>query len=326
MTDSTARRKDSLKAILDPLVEDKALIDVLVALGEGNGSDVPCLSITHMNSSASFAISKLLAHYTNHTLAGSQNTSGDDQLHLDLDCDQAVKRACQDVIHTLVTEETPTPQVLKADSKFLVACDPLDGSSIVEANFAVGSLFAIFDTIQPTTGRDQMASAVTVYGPRTLICMALPPNTAIEVTLVDGVWMVSQDQLSILPQGKIFAPGNLRETIVNPSYARMVDYWMSQKYQLRYTGGMVPDVYHILAKQKGIYTTVAAKPKLRLWYEVAPLGLLMECAGGKALDPATMQPVLDVPFSDVDQRCGCAMGSSGEVDLFERIMKGETEE
>ena len=179
-------------------------------------------------------------------------------------------------------------------------------------------------------GRDQAASAVALYGPRTLLAIALPasgdrPAKVVEVTLVQNRtrWEVSRDSMTIAPSGKVFAPGNLRATQDHARYRKLMDYWMEHKYQLRYSGGMVPDVYHILAKQKGIFTNVSsplAKAKLRLLYEVAPMGLLMECAGGIAMDEGQDRSVLDITIEHTDQRCGVCFGSRLEVEKYKEIM------
>ena len=83
-------------------------------------------------------------------------------------------------------------------------------------------------------------------------------------------------------EGKLFAPGNLRATFDNANYERLFAYYLGEKYTLRYTGGMVPDVFQIIVKEKGVFTNVTSpstKAKLRVVFEVAPLALLVsdEC-------------------------------------------------
>ena len=76
----------------------------------------------------------------------------------------------------------------------------------------------------------------------------------------------------------MFSPGNLRATFDNPNYEKLVNYWIGEKYTLRYTGGMVPDVFQIIVKEKGVFSNVSSpssKAKLRVLFEVAPLGLLV---------------------------------------------------
>lgn len=76
----------------------------------------------------------------------------------------------------------------------------------------------------------------------------------------------------------MFSPGNLRATFDNPNYEKLVNYYIGEKYTLRYTGGMVPDVFQIIVKEKGVFTNVTSpstKAKLRILFEVAPLALLV---------------------------------------------------
>jgi sedoheptulose-bisphosphatase len=304
-------------------VKDLNLIKALVALGE-----------------ASAHISELLTNYVSHTYAGTQNKSGDEQLHLDIDCDNAVFQAVRKagVFSIAVSEETPVETVVSSNDEqpgfFSLGFDPLDGSSIIDANFSVGSIFGIWPGrgVLGRTGRDQVASAVTLYGPRTTLCIALPRasidlnrDTVLEVTLTGekSVWEVSRDLIEIKSSGKIFAPGNLRASNDNQKYNALIQHWISERYTLRYTGGMVPDVYHIFAKSKGVFANVSsekAKAKLRLLYEVAPMGLIVECAGGLTTHEAYDASVLDEKIDDLDKRLGVCFGSLDEVELYKKFM------
>jgi len=275
-----------------------------------------------------------LQNYVEHTYAGSQNASGDDQLHLDILCDEEVFKAARScgVFATVASEETPEETAVGSVERgacYSLGCDPLDGSSVIDANFSVGSIFGIWPGTKliGRTGREQVASAVSLYGPRTLLLIALPASKkVIELTLVRNrtSWEVSRDDVKIRPElGNVFAPGNLRATQDNPRYAQLLDYWMTNRYTLRYTGGMVPDVYHIFAKGKGIFTNVSsekANAKLRVLYEVAPIGLLVECAGGSAINEVRNESVLDIVIENTDQRMGVAFGGIEDVNMYKEIM------
>lgn len=288
----------------------------------------------------------LLQNYVEHTYAGSQNSSGDEQLHLDIDCDNAVFDAIREsgVFATAASEETPQEtNVLPADVAkededgpwYSVGFDPLDGSSIIDANFSVGSIFGIWPGTQllGRTGREMVASAVSLYGPRTTLLIALPsksredgePDITFEVTLVKdrSHWEVSRDVVTLKPEKKTFAPGNLRATNDNAKYDALVKHWISERYTLRYTGGMVPDVYHMFAKSGGVFSNVSsekARAKLRLLYEVAAMGLLVECAGGVTTHEFEEKSVLDVVIDDLDKRLGVCFGSKGEVEKYKQFM------
>ncbi len=140
------------------------------------------------------------------------------------------------------------------------------------------------------------------------------------------LWLPSPEPFSIAAKGKTFAPGNLRATTDNPKYRDLVMYWIEHQYTLRYSGGLVPDCYHILIKGQGILSNASsptAKAKLRLLYEALPIALIIEAAGGSScvcaceagMDTLPLS-LLDVVISDLDKRVGVCFGSSEEVQRF----------
>ncbi|WP_149415606.1 sedoheptulose-bisphosphatase, partial [Enterobacter hormaechei] len=260
------------------------------------------------------------------------NTFGDEQLAVDLIANKLLfeslryshfcKYAC--------SEENPEPEDMggPVEGGFSVAFDPLDGSSIVDTNFTVGTIFGVWpgDKLTGVTGRDQVAAAMGIYGPRTTYVLALKdaPGTHEFLLMDDGKWQHVKDTTEI-GEGKLFSPGNLRATFDNPEYEKLINYYVSEKYTLRYTGGMVPDVNQIIVKEKGIFTNVTsptAKAKLRLLFEVAPLGMLVEKAGGYSSDGK--QSVLEKVISFVDERTQVAYGSKNEIIRFEETLYGSS--
>merc|ERR1711937_863163 len=99
-------------------------------------------------------------------------------------------------------------------------------------------------------------------------------------------------------------------------------HYMENKYTLRYSGGLVPDVYQQFTKQQGVFinpTSDTSPAKLRLAFEAAPFGLLVEKAGGKTSDGVTGGSVLDTKIEAVDQRTALCIGSANEVDFFNEM-------
>ena len=297
--------------------------------------------------SATTHIATLLQNYVEHSYAGTQNSSGDEQLHLDIDCDNAVFHSIRDagVFLTAASEETPEETDVSGGKQqqgdddegqlYSIGFDPLDGSSIIDANFSVGSIFGIWPGkgLLGRTGREQVASVVSLYGPRTTLIIALPSKSrgsnqgdiTFEVTLMKdrSHWEVSRDEVILKDSKKVFAPGNLRATNDNPKYDALVKHWIQDRYTLRYTGGMVPDVYHIIAKSGGVFSNVSsekARAKLRLLYEVAAMGLMIECAGGLTTHEFEDKSVLDLVVDDLDRRLGVCFGSKDEVEKYKQFM------
>merc|ERR1711904_674756 len=238
------------------------------------------------------------------------NSFGDEQLAVDLLADKILFETLKfsGVCELACSEEVPEPLELGGKG-FSVAFDPLDGSSIVDTNFSVGTIFGVWPGGKLTgiTGRDQAAAAMGVYGPRTVYCLALKDCPGChEFLLQDDGKFIHVKETTEIAEGKMFSPGNLRATFDNPEYAKLVNYWIDNQYTLRYTGGMVPDVFQIIVKEKGVFSNVISpttKAKLRLLFEVAPLALLVEKAGGASI-------------------CD---GSVGEVKRFEETLYDKSE-
>jgi sedoheptulose-bisphosphatase len=114
--------------------------------------------------------------------------------------------------------------LLTSTGGFSVAFDPLDGSSIVDTNFTVGTIFGVWpgDKLTGITGADQVAAAMGIYGPRTTYVLALKdcPGTHEFLLLDEGKWQHVKDTTSI-GEGKMFSPGNLRATFDNPDYDKV---------------------------------------------------------------------------------------------------------
>nr|5IZ3_A Chain A, sedoheptulose-1,7-bisphosphatase [Physcomitrium patens] len=302
---------DSLEEFLAKATTDKNLARLLVCMGEA------LRTIAFKVRTASCGATACV------------NTFGDEQLAVDMLADKLLFEALRHshVCKYACSEEEPILQDMEGEG-FSVAFDPLDGSSIVDTNFTVGTIFGVWpgDKLTGITGRDQAASAMGIYGPRTTYVVAINgfPGTHEFLLMDDGKWQHVKETTEI-KEGKLFSPGNLRATFDNADYEKLINYYVSEKYTLRYTGGMVPDVNQIIVKERGIFTNVTSpttKAKLRLLFEVAPLGLLIENAGGYSSDGK--QSVLDKVVVNTDDRTQVAYGSRDEIIRFEETLYGDS--
>lgn len=260
-------------------------------------------------------------------MASTRNAFGDQQLALDLAADTILMdalRACG-VVHTASSEETPVEVLMNEGGRLSVAFDPLDGSSIVACNWAVGTIVGIWEAkgLVGVCGRDMVGAVVTVYGPSTTMFVAIGERwgesgrRVLEFTLREDGWSVSLVPDDV-KEGKLFAPANLRATQDHDGYQRLVAWYMRERYTLRYTGGMVPDVTQILVKGYGVFTSPAsdkAPAKLRLLYEVLPMGYVMEACGASSSDGHGS--VLRLAVNKCDERSTICVGSRDEVVRFE---------
>ncbi|KIW00248.1 uncharacterized protein PV09_08139 [Verruconis gallopava] len=295
-------------------------------------------------------VSKCLRSSLDIRQAGSINTSGDSQLNVDLATNEAIHsaiRTCPSIVAASSEEdegESPVKHIGEQVSRpvtseqYAVAFDPLDGSSIIPANWAVGTIIGIWDGktgLNQDPRSRQIAAILGVLGPRTtaLVALRLPESgtpACFEVGL-DGESQsvqVLRSDVRFLDATRVktryFAPANLRAAAQNLEYASLVSHFIRNQYTLRYSGGLVPDVVHALIKGHGIYispVTSESKAKLRRLYELAPIALLVECAGGKAVDPSSGVNILDTKIATVEDKAGLVCGATEEVDMVMTRLK-----
>jgi len=264
------------------------------------------------------------------TVNNSSNSSGDTQLTVDIIADELLwdlAKSCE-LVHEASSEEAPEIVKTHEDGRFVLCWDPLDGSSIVDNNWTVGTIVGVWDKstgLIGATGRDQILSIAVNYGPRTTAYITLDDGVY-EFTLgAQSQWICSRENVKVKPDSKLFSPANLRAAQEVEGYGNLVNYYMENKYTLRYTGGMVPDVCQQFTKGQGIFinpTSEKSPAKLRLAFEAAPFGRLIEMAGGATSDGKTGTSILDVKITAVDQRTALAIGSANEVQRFNEMVLG----
>ena len=256
--------------------------------------------------------------------AGSQNIFGEDQLALDVLADKIVmERLKKNEYCGLYGSEELPDAVDMGEGEYAIVSDPLDGSSLVDVNLAVGSIFGLYksDKLIGLKGDDQVAALIAVFGPSTTIFLTVRNGVEKFIMNEKGKFLHVGGGFKV-ESGKMFAPGNLRACSEREDYLALVNYWCKNKYKLRYSGGMVPDINQILIKGKGVFTYpgFGDEPdgKLRLLYECAPMALIMEEAGGAASD-GNMR-ILDKEVKDLNQRTPIFIGSKEEVERCEKFL------
>ncbi|RMD41767.1 hypothetical protein DV735_g3379, partial [Chaetothyriales sp. CBS 134920] len=278
-------------------------------------------------------------------LAGSSNTTGDDQKKLDVisndlflaairgsgKCRAVVSEEEEDIIYF---DEHP-------HARYVVACDPIDGSSNLDAGVSVGTIFAIMklpeevsssgrrptaqDLLRP--GTELEAAGFTMYGASAQLVLTVRGGTVNGFTLDNalGEFILTHPNMQIPKKRAIYSinEGNSlywdQKTLnwVNSLKvpAPGTDESKFKPYSARYIGSMVADAYRTLL-YGGIFAYPADKKsprgKLRILYECAPMALVMENAGGKAIN-SKMERMLDVVPTSIHDRSGIFMGSADEV-------------
>jgi sedoheptulose-bisphosphatase len=285
------------------------------------------------------------------SLAGTANTFGDDQLNVDVAAENLIRAAlaeCPSAV-TASSEEDPvevkvehtTEGASQGKERYTVAFDPLDGSSIIAPNWTVGTIVGIWDgdsALHQSPRDKQVAAILGVCGPRTTAVVAIripgTSGTCFEISLDDEG--ISSSQL-IRPEVKLvaageaykgtryFAPANLRSAAYTPRYMNLISHYIESNYTLRYCGGLVPDLVHALVKGHGVYVspvTATHKAKLRRLFELCPIALILECAGGAAMDVESGEDVLERPLENTDERGGLVCGNKEEVDKVRQMLLG----
>jgi len=252
-------------------------------------------------------------------VAGTSNLYGEEQLALDVLSDRIIRKRLihSGVVCNIASEEMENIYQAKANAGGLysVAYDPLDGSSLVDVNLAVGTIVSIFqgpELLQP--GRNQVAAMYILYGPRVSLVYSAG-NGVHEFTMNHLMeFTLSRENVTMKPSGDIYSPGGQRNKYL-PGIEQYVQYLEAKGAKLRYSGGFVPDINQILMKGKGVfmYPMLQGLPngKLRVLFELNPMAFLIENAGGAASDGT--RRILDIHPEGLDQRAPVFIGCTEDV-------------
>jgi len=240
-----------------------------------------------------------------------ENSSGETQLQLDIKCDLIIEEEFSKVssIHTIASEEKEEEMLLNKNGKYFIAYDPLDGSSLVDVNLSVGSIFGIYDG---AFGAEHMvASCYVVFGPRVEMVFA---HNKTKMHLLQGENFEFVKEIRLNEKGNLNAPGGTQQNW--PLYhKKMVDSFFAEGYRLRYSGGMVPDLHQLLLKGGGLfsYPATSDKPngKLRKLFEVFPFAFAYLKAGGEAIDGKN--DLLSLGCKHIHDTSPCFFGSKYEI-------------
>ncbi|PNY23104.1 Fructose-1,6-bisphosphatase, partial [Tolypocladium capitatum] len=269
-------------------------------------------------------------------LAGSANATGDDQKKLDVisnDLFIEAMRSCGKCALLVSEEEEDVIFFDKADgARYAVACDPIDGSSNLDAGVSVGTIFAVHklpegsrggreDFLKP--GTELVAAGFTMYGASAQLVLTMKGASVNGFTLDNGIgeFILTHPDMRLPRARNIYSVNEGNSLYWEPP---TVNYFNSLKtaqadgkpYSARYIGSMVADAYRTLL-YGGIFAYPADKKspkgKLRILYECAPMALVFENAGGQALD-SNMRRMLEVQPEHIHDRSGIFMGSWDEVE------------
>ncbi len=246
-----------------------------------------------------------------------QNATGDNQLKLDIKSDIFIETEFRKTttIKEIVSEEKDDKTPIHAEGKYLVGYDPLDGSSLLDVDQSVGSIFGIYENSY--SGANLKASAYVVYGPRVELVIATDKVRMYRLDKKNEFYFYKEIKLN--EKGKLNAPGST-QMCWPKNHKKLIDDIFAQGYRLRYSGGMVLDLHHILLKGGGLFsypsTSDLPKGKLRLIFEVLPFAYIFEKAGGEAID--SQNRLLDLTPSHPHDTSPCFFGSKKEIQMVKK--------
>ena len=266
-------------------------------------------------------------------VAGSDNASGDDVQKLDIfanevfiDCLKNGGECCG-IASEELEEFVQLDPVKNKDAQYVVVMDPLDGSSNIDVNVSVGTIFGIYkrksdcsgpcdmdDFLQ--SGSDLVAAGYVLYGTSTILVYST--GSGVNGFTLDpsiGEFCLSHPNMRIPDEGNYYSVNQGYYLKFDLEMRRYIDQCSDSNLRLRYIGSMVSDLHRIMF-QGGIFlypnTRKYVNGKLRLLYECNPMSFIIEQAGGQAIN-AKLQRILDLPVDSLHQRSTIVIGSPNMV-------------
>ncbi|MFT5852603.1 MAG: fructose-1,6-bisphosphatase I [Colwellia sp.] len=266
-----------------------------------------------------------------------ENIQGETQKKLDIISNQLLKDMLLESgkVRTIASEEEDSVVAATEGAPYIVAFDPLDGSSNIDINGQIGTIFTIYRAKEDVPARselqfaqkgtEQVCAGYVLYGPSTMLALTTGgPSRLYTLDRTQGCYLLTTEQMVIPTDTQEFA---VNMSNFNQWSSGFTDYIndlllgnegvRAKKYNMRWNGAMVGDVHRVLSRG-GIfcYPNDIKKPeqpaKLRLLYEANPLAMLVENANGKAF--TEQERILDIAPSHIHQRVAVIMGSTDEVD------------
>ena len=271
-------------------------------------------------------------------ITDSMNVHGETVKKLDEFANEVIFRAMDHGGHLCVMASEESEGIIKipdeyAKGKYVLLFDPLDGSSNIDVNTTIGTIFSIYRRLDPQSTEDgderdvlqpgykQVAAGYACYGSATTLVYT--SGHGVDVFTYDqtiGDFLLTHEKVRMPKQGKIYSVNEGNYGLWSDGMKRYVDHLKKQEngkpYSLRYIGTAVADIHRTL-HYGGIFMYPADSKypngKLRLLYELNPLAMIIEQAGGRATDG--MNRILDIIPTDIHQRAQAFMGS--ELDVLE---------
>lgn len=255
--------------------------------------------------------------------AGTRNIYGEEQMALDKWADDVLINGLKEkkLVRYIATEEqADIIEIPESVNEYGVVIDPLDGSSLIDVNLAVGTIIGIYPGTVLDKGANMIAAMYILYGPLTTLTLTASNGVHDFVMDEKGEFMLEQENIRI-PDGKIYAPGALRKDYL-PAHSKFINDLEKEGYKLRFSGSFVADMHQILHKG-GMFTYPGfmgkEKGKLRLLFEANPMGRIITDAGGAISNGK--QDILSILPEAINEITPIYAGGKKEIELAEKCFK-----
>ena len=276
---------------------------------------------------------------------GDTNIQGEEQQKLDVYADEAFIRTLtnREIVCGIASEENDDFITIEGNdknhnNKYVVLIDPLDGSSNIDVNVSVGTIFSVYRRVTPAgtpvtiedflqPGHRQVAAGYIIYGTSTMLVYTTGHGVnGFTLNPALGTYYLSHPMMKFPEDGNIYSINEGNYTHFPQGVKNYIKYCQTEEgdrpYAARYIGSLVSDIHRNMIKG-GIYiypkSNVASAGKLRLLYECNPMAFLVEQAGGKASDGFTR--IMDIQPTELHQRVPFFCGSRNMVNDAERFMR-----
>ncbi len=247
-----------------------------------------------------------------------ENSSGDTPIKADLALDKFLEENFLSLenVKSVFSEEKETP-VTKENGSYLIAYDPLDGSSVMEANFLVGTIIGVYE--KDYKAQNLVASLYVVFGHKIELMVAL--EEVYRYAFYQNKFHFIET-IVLENKGKIIASGGNQKDF-SLGLKKALEGFFAENYRLRYSGSMVADVHHVLIKKGGMFSY--PQKKLRKLFEIFPLALMVEKARGEAFyfDKGVKKRLLEQSVESYHEKSECYLASPHEAHILEKYLKGE---
>jgi fructose-1,6-bisphosphatase I len=264
------------------------------------------------------------AFITNQKYVDTKNIYGETQIELDKWSNTHLLKVFKDsklVKQAASEEEAGLVDFPDAKTNYAVTMDPLDGSSLVQVNLAVGTIIGVYEGGKVMQqGKNMRAAFYMLYGPMTVLGLTVKEGVQFFALDAKGKFVMIEKDVKV-PEGNLYASGALKKEWL-PKHAKFIAQLEDEGFKLRYSGSFVADVHQYL-KYGGIFSYPAYKGKeggkLRLLFEANPMGFIVTQAGGRV--STGTEDILGIMPQKVDHRVPIYIGSKGVVERLEKAFK-----